>query len=143
MSNFAWWPTLRLALWSHRAQALEHGRRVELVGRAGIAVRERDVGGLAGCPSDRDADKLGAHVAWARGRGVERDELRGVDARDERIERIERRDRLVAKRGRRGWMRFRGVAARRGRAGSRRCRHAGDARGTDSNGRTRRRSGRV
>ena len=43
------------------AQALEHELRGELRGRAGVAVRERDVGGLACHGRKVNAHQLGGH----------------------------------------------------------------------------------
>ena len=49
-----------------RLEPLEHGLAIQLLGRAGIAMRERNVGGLAGRDRERDAHQLGAHVGQAR-----------------------------------------------------------------------------
>ncbi len=68
-----------LGVLEQRAQALEHGRERELLGRAEVLVPDGNVAGLAVAPRERDADQRRAHGVERRGLGVER-ELAG-DAR--------------------------------------------------------------
>ncbi len=62
-----------------RLEPREHALAVQLIRRAGVAVREREVGGLARRDRERDADELGFHVVEAGGLGVERDERRACE----------------------------------------------------------------
>ena len=101
-----------------RLEPREHGLAVQLIGRAGIAMRERNVGGLAGRDRQRDADELGAHVGQARRLGVERDERRGGDALAPALELGRRDDGFVAARRARGGRGLCGAARRRAGAGS-------------------------
>ena len=71
-------PALRVL--EQRLQPRERRRPVELVRRAGVVVRERQVGGLAGLDAERDADDLGFHVVEAGGLGVEGEEVGGLRA---------------------------------------------------------------
>ena len=110
-------PNLRRGALEPRFEPREHGVAVQLVGCAGVAVRERNVRGLAGRDGQRDADELGAHVGQARRLGVERDERRGGDALAPALERCHRDDGLVAA-GRPGErLRLRALKAPRRRSG--------------------------
>src|SRR5665213_1836624 len=58
-----------------RRQVGEHAREVELVGRAGVAMRERDVARVAGRHGERQPDDLRLHRVEARRFGVEAHEI--------------------------------------------------------------------
>ena len=81
----------------------------ELVGDAGVAVRDRDVARLARRDREREADQAGADRVERIGLDVERGERGGGDPRDPGVERVERRHRLVVlddRLGRHGVARF-------------------------------------
>ncbi len=88
----------------------ERALAVELVGRAGIAVRERHVARLARLDAEGKAHELGRHRVEARGLGVEAGEPGGGDPRDPALEGGLVEDRLVAAVG--------DVSPRRARANS-------------------------
>jgi hypothetical protein len=70
-------------------QRLEFGQggiTVKLRGRAGIVVRQRQVGGHAGLDSKRDPDQFGPHGIEAGGFGVERKRRRRLQSGDPGIE---------------------------------------------------------
>ena len=78
---------LRVLLgFEQRLELREAGLAVELVGRAGVVVAQRQVGRDAGRHRERDADDLGLHVFEAGGFGVEREQRRGRELRDPRVE---------------------------------------------------------
>ncbi len=88
-------PDLRCRALEPRPEALEHGFAVQLIGRAGVTMRERNVSGFAGRDGQRNADELGAHVGQARRLRVERDERRSRDACAPALERFHRHYGLV------------------------------------------------
>ncbi len=70
-------------------QRLEPGQRgiaVQLLGCAGVVVRQRHIGGHAGFGGKRDADQFGLHGIEAGGFGVERIGGRGVQFGDPGVE---------------------------------------------------------
>jgi hypothetical protein len=76
-----------LASSSHGLQRSSTGSSGELRGDAGVAVRERDVGGLARRVANDDAHDLGAHRVEARGLGVEAGDRGRFELRDPALER--------------------------------------------------------
>ena len=62
----------RRGVFQNRTQLVQCGGAVELFRRAGVAVRQRQVGGNTCLGSKRDADQFGLHGVEARGFGVER-----------------------------------------------------------------------
>ena len=57
----------------------QHPVAIELVGRARIVVRDRNVGGFAGFDSQRNSYQFRFHVVDARRLGIDRDQLRRRD----------------------------------------------------------------
>ena len=78
-----------------RLQLRQHVAERQLLGCAGVAVVNRDVGRLARRHRQRDADDAGTDGVERVGLGVDRHELRGGDAPDPGVEPVGRGDRLV------------------------------------------------
>ena len=96
MSYLMFWPTLRRSrVFEPRLQPLEHELERELLGRAGVAVADRDVGRARALDRERNADELRAERIDARRLGVERGELRAFEPQQPRVELLFGEHRLV------------------------------------------------
>ena len=82
-----------------RAERAEHPLLVELIGRPGVAVGERNVRPFAGRDREGDPDDPRVDVVEARGLGVEGDEVRRPDALHPPVEGRLGQDRLVRRFG--------------------------------------------
>lgn len=80
----------------------------QLLGRIGVVVRERNVGGLAGRHAEADADDLRDHLVERGGLGVDGGKLSRLELREPGLELLPGRDGLVLQvaRGRGGFQRL-------------------------------------
>ena len=69
-----------------RRESREHGVERQLIGCAGVAMRERHIARVPGLERKREPDDLRGHRIEARGLGVEADEIGALDRRHPALE---------------------------------------------------------
>ena len=94
----------------------EHRQHVftwQLLRRAGVAVRQRNIGRLARHHAQADAHNLGAHFVQGRGLGVHGHQVGGLHPREPALQRVQGAHRLVVRGAQRGLViKQRGLAGR-------------------------------
>ncbi len=108
----------RVGVLQPRLQPGQHLVERQLIGCAGVAVGERDVGRLAGRDGERDADDACRHRVERIGLGVDGGERRGLDLRHPGVEHLARQHRVVVAFHRRGRRRGRQPARGDGLVGA-------------------------